>query len=72
MEQQDKDRLREIEARTFKEIKADVSKKFENGWDGGVDANREADKTVSIKIRNSLRIYEKSKQNHQPSYFLFK
>ena len=72
LEPEDKDRLQEIEARTFREIKEDVSKKFEAGWDGGVEVNREADKTVATKIRNSLRIYEKSKPKHQQSYFIFK
>ena len=72
LEVQDKIRLVQIEARTFKEIKEEVSKKFENGWDGGLEVNIEADKVVSNKIRNSLRIYEKSKQKHQPTFFMFK
>ena len=72
LDPEDKDRLQEIEARTFKEIKEDVSKKFTVGWDGGIEVNREADKTVANKIRNSLRIYEKSKPKHQQSFFLFK
>ena len=72
LEQADRDHLREIEARIFKEIKEEVSTKYENGWDGGAQVNREADKVVAVKIRNSLRIYEKSKQKHQESFFLFK
>ena len=72
LDQVDRDKLREIEKSIFKLVKEEVSKKFEGGWDGGIEVNREADKVVSNKVRNSLRIYEQIKQKHQPTFFIFK
>lgn len=72
LKQEDRDRLREIEDKTFKVVKEEVSRKFVEGWDGGLEVNKAADSVVAAKIRNSLKIYEKTKAKHQPSFFLFK
>ena len=72
LKQEDRDRLREIEEKTFRVVKEEVSQKFKEGWDGSLEVNVAADRVVASKIRNSLRIYEKTKQKHQRSYFLFK
>lgn len=71
LKQEDRDRLRKIEAKTFRVVKEEVARKFPNGWDSGQDVNKEADKVVAAKVRNSLKIYEKTKQKYQPSFFLF-
>ncbi len=71
LKQEDRDRLRKIEAKTFRVVKEEVARKFENGWDGGIEVNKEADKIVAGKVRNSLKIYEKTKQKYQPTFFLF-
>ena len=44
LKQEDRDRLRKIEAKTFRVVKEEVARKFENGWDGGIEVNKEADK----------------------------
>lgn len=72
LNQEDRDKLREIEKSIFKLVKEEVSKKFEGGWDGRIEVNQEADKVVASKVRNSLKIYEKIKPKHQPTFFKFK
>ena len=72
LEQEDSDKLRQIEKLTFKIVKEEVAKKFEGGWDGGLEVNKEADKVIATKVRNSLRIYEQTKKKYQPTFFFFK
>lgn len=71
LKEEDRVRLREIEAKTFKVVREDVSKKFKDGWDDSQEVNKEADKVVASKVRNSLKIYEKNKSKHSPTFFLF-
>ena len=71
LKEEDRARLREIEAKTFKVVREDVAKKFKDGWDDSQEVNKEADKVVASKVRNSLKIYEKNKSKHSPSFFLF-
>ena len=73
LKKKDRERLREIEAKTFKVVKEEVVKKLsKDGWDGSLEVNKEADKVIAFKVRNSLKIYEGTKASHNPTFFLFK
>ena len=69
-EKDDGDVLRDIEAKTFKLIKKEISK--EDEWTGTAKQNGDGDLKVAKTIRRSFYVYEKSKQSYMPSFFKFK
>ena len=69
-EKDDRDVLRDIEAKTFKLIKKEIVK--EDEWTGTVKQNEDGDLKVAKTIRQAFYVYEKSKQSYMPSFFKFK
>ena len=64
-------KLRDIEARVFRVVKGE---EFGGSWDGSLKSNKRADELVTLYVRNSFQVYERSgkqKSVVDKSYFQF-
>ena len=65
------DKLRSIEERIFVDVIKEKIVKESGAWKGSKRQNKDADKKVSVLVRNSLKAYEKNKKAYENSYFYF-
>ena len=65
------DQIRAIEERIFVDVIKEKMVKESGAWKGSIRQNKDADKKVSVLIRNSLKAYEKNKKAYEKSFFYF-
>ena len=65
------DKLRKIEEQMFAEVvKKDVEDEL-GVWSGSKEQNDLADSKISMNVKSSFRVYEKSRAKHEKCYFKF-
>ena len=65
------DKLREIERNIFRSIVKDEVIAESGPWLGTLDQNDAADLKVSMIVKTSFKVYEKSRKVFETSYFKF-
>ena len=63
---ENKERMLEIEMSAFRDIKKDVGE-----WSSTVEINMKADLLIASKIRTSFASYERTRSKYQRSFFTF-
>ena len=71
LEEEDRDRIMQIEDVIFKNIQKEVEHDTGNDWSGTKDENYRADFKIAKSVKSSFESYEKSKQKNDPSFFRF-
>ena len=65
------EKLRKIEEKMFTElVKKEVEEEL-GDWSGSKEQNDLADNKISMNIKSSFRVYEKTKASHEKSFFKF-
>ena len=63
---ENKERLLDIEMSAFRDIKKDIGE-----WSSSVETNMKADLLIASKIRTSFASYERTRGKYQRSFFTF-
>lgn len=63
--------MRKIEEKLFRAlVKSEVELVY-GPWTGTVEQNRSADMKISMIVKSSFKVYEKTRKTFEPSYFKF-